>query len=157
MVLLVPMNDQEFSAYIRSSIENYASEKVKSGNWKQENALNLAKEEFHRLLPDGIRTKDQYLLNIFDEKTENNVGILWVGTSPRGNFLGAFIWDFLIHEKFRRKGYATQALKELEKFLKAMEIKQVSLHVFGHNHEAIALYQKAGYKVTNMNMSRQID
>ena len=157
MVLLLSMNVQEFSTYIQSSIENYASEKVKSGNWKQENALNLAKEEFHRLLPDGIKTKDQHLLNVFDEKTENNVGILWVGTSPGGNFRGAFLWDFLIHEKFRRKGYATQALKELEKFLRGMGIKQVSLHVFGHNQEAIALYRKAGYTVTNMNMSRQID
>ena len=55
MVLLLSMNDQEFSAYIQSSIENYASEKVKSGNWKQENALNLAKEEFHRLRQHKIR------------------------------------------------------------------------------------------------------
>jgi ribosomal protein S18 acetylase RimI-like enzyme len=45
----------------------------------------------------------------------------------------------------------------LEELARGMGIREVALHVFGHNHAARALYEKAGYEITNINMTRTLD
>ena len=42
----------------------------------------------------------------------------------------------------------------LEEFLRARGIKSINLHVFGHNTVAISLYEKLGYRPTNMNLRK---
>jgi ribosomal protein S18 acetylase RimI-like enzyme len=37
-----------------------------------------------------------------------------------------------------------------------MAISKISLHVFGHNKIAISLYQKTGYEITNVLMSKTL-
>jgi ribosomal protein S18 acetylase RimI-like enzyme len=66
----------------------------------------------------------------------------------------AFIFDFIIDEAFRGKGYGKQALAALDEKLISMNVDSVGLHVFGHNIVAQELYKKSGYEITNINMRK---
>ncbi|MCL4447507.1 MAG: GNAT family N-acetyltransferase [Candidatus Thermoplasmatota archaeon] len=158
MIELVPMDDNDFKEYLSGAIENYANEKIKSGNWNQSDAKERSRKEFETLLPEGTRTRGQHLFTIHDKATNEKVGMIWVGIrEPEDEIAGAWIWDFMVYERERGKGYGKDALKALDKILKELGQKRVSLHVFGHNEVAIGLYSKSGYKVTNLVMSKDLD
>lgn len=150
------MSESDYEIELQKWIKNYASEKVTSGNWKEDEAESLSKKEYGQLLPDGVKTKDQYVMTVLNEGKEK-VGFVWFGVQESGELPGAYIWDFRINEEHRRKGYGSETLKELHKMLAKMQINRVSLHVFAHNKGAISLYEKLGYKPTNVIMSREIE
>lgn len=156
MVELVPMTDSEYHSYYKEAVANYAAEHVKSGNWTPEEAPGNSRTEFEGLLPEGTTSKDQHLFTIQDTETGARVGMLWfaIRRNPKGPF--AFIYDFNIYPEFQRKGYATQALRALEAKVKSMNLDEIELHVFGHNHAARSLYEKAGYEATNIRMVKQL-
>ena len=68
----------------------------------------------------------------------------------------SYIWDVIIHEKFRRRGYGTLALQLLEKMAKERGSNGISLHVFGHNRPAISMYESLGYYATNIIMKKDL-
>jgi ribosomal protein S18 acetylase RimI-like enzyme len=68
----------------------------------------------------------------------------------------AWIYDFRIDEQHRRHGYGYQAMLAVEAKVRALGLNKIGLHVFGHNHAAQALYEKAGYGVTGISMAKQI-
>lgn len=156
MVALVPIEQREFEVFLENEINDYAQEKVISGNWLAEEALQKSRAEFMSLLPDGLRTKDQYVFSILDEETNLRIGILWVQVKMGESQRKAFICDFVIQPEYRGKGFGKQALHALDKKLEEMGVVSVSLHVFAHNTNAIALYEKAGYKVTNLYMGKKL-
>lgn len=148
-VRLRPMTEAEYTIYREYAVREYAKDKVAAGNWKPEEAVELAGKEFTESLPSG----DNFLYIIEDSSSDQRVGIVWLALMRPG---AGFIYDFEIDEAFRRQGYATQALTELDNVAREKGIEKIGLHVFGHNHAARALYQKAGYIETNVNMSKKI-
>ncbi|CAG0990353.1 partial diamine N-acetyltransferase, partial [Anaerolineae bacterium] len=68
----------------------------------------------------------------------------------------AFIYDFIIDEPHRGQGYGRQALAALDQQAVALGVETISLHAFAHNQTAIALYQKLGYAITDVHMSKKI-
>ena len=68
----------------------------------------------------------------------------------------AFIYDFIIDESFRGKGYGKQALVALDEKLKSIEVQSVGLHVFGDNITAQELYKKMGYQITGIHMKKML-
>jgi ribosomal protein S18 acetylase RimI-like enzyme len=67
-----------------------------------------------------------------------------------------FIYDLRIFDRFQRRGYGRAALLALELLAKELGVARLRLHVFGHNQRAIALYQQAGYTVTNLIMTKDL-
>jgi ribosomal protein S18 acetylase RimI-like enzyme len=80
--------------------------------------------------------------------------MIWIAAFPERR--RAFIYDFSIHPPYRRKGYGAQALRAVEVKARALGLESIGLHVFGHNRAAQALYEKLGYEVTNINMSKRM-
>jgi len=156
MVRLVPMTESEFQIYRKHSIEGYAQDHVKAGNWDASDALQKAEKEFLQLLPDGIASKNQHLFTIEEGDTGAKIGLIWFAETEQASHPYAFIYDFLIYEEHRRKGYGKQALKALEEEVKKQGIETIGLHVFGHNQAAINLYLKAGFKMTNIQMAKKV-
>ncbi len=156
MVQLLPMTESDFRIYLQNSIESYAQDHVKAGNWHPSEALQRSEKEFQDLLPDGVASKDQYLFSIADHITGTKVGILWFAVQYRGSHPYAFVYDFLIYEEFRRQGYGRRAFAVLEEHVRELGLNSISLHVFGHNQPAIALYQAAGYEVTDLQMKKRL-
>lgn len=155
MVHLTPMTEAEFQAFLQPAIEEYAQEHVKSGRWRAEEAAEKSAEEFRQLLPDGLATPDHYLYAIKDDRG-TNVGMLWFAVTERGGKRGAFVYNVQIDEQFQRRGYATQAFQALEALARDMGLAAISLHVFGHNTAARALYEKLGFVTKNLFMSKTI-
>lgn len=154
-VSLEPISEYEYQAYIENSIKEYAAEKIKSGNWKEGEAIELSRKEFGNLLPNGIKTPGVSIFSIIDNDTKKNVGVLWVEWN-RKEYSSTYIWDIVIYKEFRQKGYGHAAMEELEKVAKINGSKSIVLHVFGHNKPAISMYEKLGYYPTNIIMRKEL-
>lgn len=152
-VNLTTMNEPEFLEFLNAEVEGYANEKVKAGAWKREDAYELSRRDFMSILPQGKDTKGHSIMNITDAKNRENVGILWVEWH-NVNHNSLFIWDILIYDKYRRKGYGSAALKHLEGLARGRGISGISLHVFGHNKPAIAMYNSLGFYTEDIIMKK---
>ena len=151
MVKLVPIEQQGFERFLESEIRGYAEDHVRNGNWPAEGSLERSRKEFEALLPDGIHSKNQYLWSIVDEE-EDKIGVLWVQIKDRK----AFIYDFVIDEAFRGKGYGKQAMIAMHEKLQSMDVESIELHVFGDNITAQELYKKMGYQITGIHMKKEL-
>ncbi|ARI77349.1 GNAT family N-acetyltransferase [Halobacillus mangrovi] len=155
MITLASMVKAEFDANIDAQIKDYADEKVKAGTWTEEEAFEKSNESFNNLLPEGLKTSDHYFLSIRND--ERNVGYFWYYFAKEANNQKeAFIYNFLIFDEHRGKGYGKKALEELEKHVKKEGIKKLTLHVFGHNKRAIHLYNKMKFDTTDLVMSKHL-
>ena len=150
------MKEEEFVEYAINSAAEYAQDKVASGNWHRDEALRRAEQEFKNELPNGLKTENQYLYSLVDEATGQKVGMIWFMLDLKRPIPVAFIFDFIVYESFRRKGYGLKALKAAEQKAGELGAKRMELHVFAFNSGARALYEKAGYQVTNLNMAKMI-
>lgn len=151
MVNLEPIQQEDFERFLERGIREYAEDHVRNGNWPAEGALERSKKEFEHYLPDGIDSKDQYLYSIIDD-SGNKIGVLWVQVKEQK----AFIYDFIIDEAFRGKGYGKQAMMAMDEILKSMNVESVGLHVFGDNITAQELYKKMGYQITGIHMKKEL-
>jgi len=150
---LRPMTSEEYAVYLERSVAEYAEDKVKAGNWIESEALERSRKEFANFLPDGKDTDGMFLCSIVESGSGQPVGIIWYGGIGDSSRPIWFIYDFSILEDHRRHGYAMQALKKLESLAAEQGIESIGLHVFGHNTAARTLYERAGFEITNINMS----
>ncbi|HNS67649.1 MAG TPA: GNAT family N-acetyltransferase [Mesotoga infera] len=156
MVRLEKMAAEDFDTYIEKLTANYAKDNVRSGRWTREEALEKSVSQINSLLPEGIETQNHVFFSIVDEGTGDAVGYIWLHVAPGEGHKKAFIYDLIIFEKFRKRGYGRAALVALEEYAKEKRIASISLHVFAHNAAALSLYRKMGYEVTSMNMKKNI-
>lgn len=156
MVRLEKMAAEDFDTYIEKLTANYAKDNVRSGRWTREEALEKSVSQINSLLPEGIETQNHVFFSIVDEGTGDAVGYIWLHVAPGEGPKKAFIYDLIIFEKFRKRGYGRAALVALEEYAKEKGIASISLHVFAHNAAALSLYRKMGYEVTSMNMKKNI-
>jgi len=157
MVRLVLMSETEFDTYLESSVGDYAQEHIKAGNWSSEKALQLAEQSYRKLLPDGLATQNQHLFSIEDKTLGTKVGILWFAVQDREAGPRAFVYDVRIYEQFLRRGYGTQAFQALEEKVRKLGMTTITLHVFGHNQAAQAMYEKLGYTTVDLILSKTLN
>jgi ribosomal protein S18 acetylase RimI-like enzyme len=150
------MTEEEFETYARDSSKAYADDMIRAGYWTAEGGRGIGLEEFKRLLPRGTSTKDNFLRWIEDGATGMRVGLVWYALQKRGRSQ-LFIYDIMIFEGFRRRGYATDTLSFLEVEAKSLGAEAIGLHVFAHNLGAIRLYEKAGFKAASLNMVKDLE
>jgi RimJ/RimL family protein N-acetyltransferase len=164
MITLEAISPTEYKTWLTQAIRDYADNKVRSGNWDAPDALDRSAAEFHRLLPDGPATPDNFVFSLMasnasakaaEDAAPVSVGVLWFALPPWKPPI-AFIYDLLIYEPYGRHGYDAEALQALEEKVKEMGLDTIGLQVFAHNTAARALYEKAGYVVTNINMAKKL-
>lgn len=154
MITLITMTAQDYEDYLRFAISDYANDKIAAGTWVAQEAMSLAQQSFDELLPQGQQTTQEFLYTIYEETQK--VGYIWWHEHNDLTGKSAFIYDFIIFEQFRGKGYGEQTLYVLEEMLKTINYTKIGLHVFGHNKPAIGLYQKVGYSTTDITMVKKI-
>jgi ribosomal protein S18 acetylase RimI-like enzyme len=157
MLRLVPMTQDEFVTTVERINQQYAREKVRAGSCPREIALARAEEETHSLLPAGLQTPGQYLFTLVNDEGNKTVGRLWFGLRDDGGGPYVWVWDLWIDEDCRRRGYATAALAALADRVRVMGMTTISLHVFGHNLAARRLYDKLGFDVASLWLSKRLD
>src|SRR5262249_12606613 len=125
-----------------------------SGRWRPELALDTAREEFNRLLPDGRSTSNHHLMQIVAPNSAEVVGWLWWAVTERSGIREAFIFDIKVFEQFRRQGYGMMQLQEMEELVRKTGLPRIGLHVFAYNQPAQALFAALGFTVTSLNMHK---
>jgi ribosomal protein S18 acetylase RimI-like enzyme len=157
MSILVPMTESEYNEFASQTVPEYAAEKIASGEWSPEEALDLAREAFCELLPEGLNTKDNHLFAIRETPGTPALGVLWYAVQERGGKSIAYIYEIHIKPEHRQKGYATAALLALESDVSRLGFAGIALHVFGNNHAAQSLYRKLGYMPSNITMFKPLE
>jgi RimJ/RimL family protein N-acetyltransferase len=155
-VRLVELGDAPYHDYRKDLVRNYAADKVRTGAWSQAEAEGRATRDVDGLLPEGPATQGHFLYSVRDDSTDAEVGIVWFALRDSGVGRSVWIYDIIINENFRRRGYASRTLELVEARAKELGAKSVELHVFGHNQGAQALYEKVGYGVTSITMAKPI-
>jgi ribosomal protein S18 acetylase RimI-like enzyme len=156
MFRLQPMDDATYAAWRAASQRNYASEKVKAGNWQPEEAERLSREAFDQLLPNGRATAGHEIRAMVNDAGEQ-VGHAWFTIEDRDPGRVVFIYDIEVDEAHRRRGYARAALAEIDAYAREQGCMGVMLHVFGYNEAARNLYRSQGYEETNVIMLKRVD
>ena len=155
MIQLVPMLESEFDSYVEKTAPAYAAENVKAGYWPEEGALERSRKVFEDLLPQGVKTENNYLFRIQLTENGEKIGMIWMKhEAPRRH---GFIFDFMLDEIERGKGYGKQAMLALEEIARKMGLATLGLHVFTHNIPALRLYEKLGYEATSQNMQKKLN
>jgi ribosomal protein S18 acetylase RimI-like enzyme len=155
MIRLELMDEGTYTAWREATVREYAQEKVESGNWPAVDAMARSEQEFAALLPDGRATAGHELRSMIDDAGER-VGYAWFVPEDRPFGRVLFIYDIAVDPAHRRKGYARQALAEIETFARDHGYVGVQLHVFGGNTGARRLYLEAGYVETNITMLKRV-
>ncbi len=152
---LIPMTEADFNQWAPRSREGYASDKMRANGYTQKEADDIAKKDFERLLPDGVRTKDQYLFTM-DDRALGRVGYIWFRVQGAADNRKAFVCDIIVELEFRGRGFGKKALLLLEDEARNLDLKGIGLHVFGFNEVAIKLYQSIGYETTDLVMAKPL-
>lgn len=155
-VELVPMDMEEFEAYLDRAIPRYAAETVKAGYRTSQEAVQRAKEDHDRLLPAGLGTPDNHLLVIRRTRDGQKVGTVWLRVD-RGERPTGFVYDVFIDEGLRGKGLGKATMRAMESLAKSLGLRALYLHVFAHNPVALRLYEGEGYRVRSLNMEKALD
>lgn len=155
MSKLVPMTQPEFDAFLERHIHDYAADNVRAGFWSREESLRKSREQITSLLPQGLRTRDQYLFTLYDD--EKAVGMIWFRAELDRPVKSGFVFYIEIKDEFRGKGYGKQAMYLIEEKARTLGIKQMGLHVFAYNTIARKLYEDIGYKVKSENMMKDLE
>ena len=155
-IKLVELGEVPFREFREHLAREYAAGKVRAGVWSQAEAEGRASRELDELLPDGPTTRGQFLYSVRDDSLSAEVGILWFAVMDSGVGRSLWIYDIIIHEEFRRRGYARRTLELVEEKARELGASKVELHVFGHNDGARALYEDMGYGVTSIIMAKPV-
>ena len=155
-IRLIELDEPSYRKYRETLIRDYAADKVRSGVWSPEEAEKRSADDVDGLLPEGPATPNHHLYSVEDESVPAEIGILWISPRESGVGRSAWIYDIIVHEQFRRRGYASRILHLVEDKARELGANKVELHVFGHNHAAQALYEKTGYQPTSIIMSKPL-
>lgn len=155
MIRLRLMNEAEYANFARNSLVQYAAEKSKGEGLSAEEGRAVAEKQWAEILPDGQRTKDQYFFQALDEN-DSVVGHAWLALKKRARGPLAFIYDIEISASQRGKGLGRTLMQALETEASRLGAYAIALHVFGHNTTARALYESLNYRVTNVNMEKEL-
>jgi ribosomal protein S18 acetylase RimI-like enzyme len=153
---LVPMGQDALAAFAEHAIADYARDAVQAGRWVADSALERARAEFDRLLPQGVETPNHFLYEIRDEAAGVAVGALWFAIDVKNDPSAGYLYSIRVEPAFRGRGHAKAALDRLEAVALDKGLTSMGLHVFGHNTTAQALYRSQGYWITGLVMRKPL-
>lgn len=154
MSTLIPMTQPEYEVYLKHLIPDYAADNVRAGYWDESEALEKSRKQVDSLLPQGLQTKDHYIYTLVDGGQA--VGMIWLRAHMDRAVKSGFIYDVIVDEKFRGKGYGRQLMTLVEEKARELDLKSIGLHVFAYNKVAKNLYESLGYELTSLNMIKKL-
>lgn len=156
MTQLIPMQAADFAEFFEFACQDYARQNIASGRWPAADALQRARDETARLLPQGLHTTDQFFFDMRANNDGSKVGLIWLAITEQAGVRVAYIYNIYVKEEHRRQGHARRALLALDEIVCNMGLAQIGLHVFANNQQAQALYASLGYQVTGLNMQKRL-
>lgn len=153
-MILEPMTAARFPSWNDQLVVSYAREKVESGSWLEDGAVERSRREQLELLPDGVDTVGHDLfVGIVDGE---EVGVLWLFTDPDLAVPETFVYDIEVWAEHRGRGLGRELLEAAEGWCADHSVGVLRLHVFAHNEIAIGLYESSGFETTSLTMAKTI-
>jgi GNAT superfamily N-acetyltransferase len=139
---LRPMLSEASDRFLALRVRHKAEGRVASGNWQPQGVVNRARRKLEQYLWDGMDTPGHFFFDVVDSRYEKPAGTLWY--LIRGD---QTIWvnRVSVDAKHRRTGSGEWMMKWVERIAKREQVNAISLHVYGHNTGARALYEKIRY------------
>ncbi|GAA1797661.1 hypothetical protein GCM10009835_14750 [Planosporangium flavigriseum] len=151
---LKPMTAARYQAYRLAAEVDYAHNIAASGATPESEAREKAREDFGRLLAEGLDTPGHHLWVAYDGEEE--VGVLWLHVEQRSDGLHAFGYDFSVRRDVRRHGYGRAIVVAAEQVCREMGVVSVGLSVFGFNLGARSLYEQMGFEISAIQMRKRL-
>ncbi len=148
------MQDAEYRAWAEYSRTSYAAGKMRANGYSELEADRIADETFTRLLPLGRNSRDHYFYIL--ELAGRKLGSLWFALQGPPENRKAFVYDVLIDENERGKGYGRTVMELAELEGGRLGAVAIGLHVFAFNTPAVKLYESLAYQVTDLSMEKRI-
>ena len=155
-VRFAPFTDVDFQAWLTQAIPSYALTNVEDGRWSLAESIDKSREAHALLLPQGLSTPGQFFVRLQRADTGADVGALWWSENENAGVAEAYVYNLEIEPHARRLGFGRAALLELERVARERGLRQVSLHVFGHNHGARRLYEALGFEPTSITLRKNL-
>jgi ribosomal protein S18 acetylase RimI-like enzyme len=142
MVTLRPMTGLEFETWREIAIRHHAEQMSRAAGTSLEVSLDEAGQLLPTVLVDGLNTR---AMSFFVVKAAGHrVGWLWIGSSP-GDPHAGFVWDIIIDDAWRGRGYGRAAMVAAERFFEEQGKVRIGLQVAARNDVARHLYESMGY------------
>jgi GNAT superfamily N-acetyltransferase len=152
-VVLEPITEAEFAAYLPVAIEEYGEDLVTSGRISDPVlARQIGEQEIASVAPEGLATKNSFVYTARDAESGEPVGFLWLGLRGE-NAQDAFVYDIRVDESRRGLGYGRATMIACIARAAELGASTVGLHVFGHAAVPRALYSSLGFVETSVQMS----
>lgn len=149
-----PMTAEEFGDWRPRHEREYAENMIEFGGVEPEAAQVKAKQDFLRLLADGLDTTGSSLYVVEDEGSV--AGSLWLAErdDEQGTYL--FVYDVNVDEGSRGRGLGRLLMVFAEEEARRRSIPRVILNVFGGNEIARNLYRSLGYDEMAVWMAKRV-
>lgn len=151
---LRPMTDTELKRFLDEIIPDYAASHVEAEDWDPDQATDIAKKQVYGLLSEGVNTPSM-LLYVAETPDAERVGWVWIELNHKlpGS---AYIYYIEIDAEHRGQNYGRALLNAAEEQASLYGALTISLHVFGTNKVARALYETAGYEAAHLEMKKNL-
>jgi ribosomal protein S18 acetylase RimI-like enzyme len=156
-VRFVPFDEVDYLAWLTQAIPAFALSNVEDGRWTLAESIAKSQQAHADLLPQGRLTPGHFFVHLQDADGGERVGTLWWHEADKGAVREAYVYTIDIEEHARRRGYGRAAFAELERVARAHGVRQLGLHVFGHNHGARRLYDSLGFEPTSITMRKPLE
>jgi len=142
-IRLEPFTPQDLADYTAHSIDGYADEIFRAGDFASlGDAREASRKQYDELLPDGLDSPGQHFWAAYDGA--RRVGLLWIFVDGAWSF----IYDIEMEADVRGLGYGTEVLALGAAAASDLGATHLALNVFGHNQGARRLYERVGFAVT---------
>ena len=74
---------KSFPRTLSEPFRNLRKTKLNRGKWSVTSALELARQGYKELLPEGLATPGHFLFTVHDATNNANVGVLWYAVEER--------------------------------------------------------------------------
>lgn len=151
---LRPMTEAEFESWRQLAIINHAQQMSTATGRDLEVSREEASQLLRKVLVRGLETPGMNFFVLVDD-AGRIVGWLWLGSSPQDADAG-FVWDIIIDESHRGRGYGRAAMVAAERFFAQQGKLRMGLQVAAGNHVARHLYESLGYHNVMTTMSKEL-
>ena len=151
-VRLRRLREDEFEDWLRESREGYARSMVEHGSFSEAEAQEKARDDYARLLTEGLATPGHDLFVLEDDSNGERVGTLWLADRPHA----LAVFDVEVDEGLRGRGYGRAAMLLAEDEARRRGFDTIVLNVFAGNTVARSLYESLGYQERGVSMSKSL-
>lgn len=151
---LRPVTQAEFDDWLPRQEAGYAEQIIASGGMPPEAAREKARRDSQRSFSAGRSTPGQLVFRVL--AGDEPVAWLWLAVPGPDDPAMAWVYDIVVDEAHRGRGYGRQAMLLAEQEARAHGMTSIGLNVHGKNLVARSLYDSLGYEVTTQQMKKPL-